>query len=184
MPPPVPRPPDLSILIVNWNGGDMLRNLLASIEKTRGNLAVETIVVDNASTDSSLNAAADFPNTTLLRNPQNQGFARGNNQAARAANAEFLLLLNNDTLVRENALQFLTQFLRDHPQVVAVGPKLIGADGKPQRSGRNLPIFPALLNSITLLKWTGLFAPAYRRYRRQGFDPENPPAPPNSPQPP
>jgi hypothetical protein len=165
-------PPDISILIVNWNGGDMLRNLLASIERNRGSLAIETIVVDNASTDNSSIAAADFPGVTLLKNPQNLGFARGNNRAAHAATAEFLLLLNNDTLVRENSVQLLTQFLRDHPQVVAVGPKLIGADGKPQRSGRNLPTFPALLNSITLLKWTGLFAPAYRRYRRQGFDPE------------
>ena len=56
--------------------------------------------------------------------------------------------------------------------VVAVGPKLIGADGKPQRSGRNLPTVAALLNSIQLLKWTGIFRGAYRRYRREGFDPE------------
>ena len=172
MPPPVSRPPEISILIVNWNGGEMLRNLLTSIEKTRGTIAVETIVVDNASTDSSLDAATDFPQVTLLRNAENLGFARGNNQAARAATGEFLLLLNNDTIVRDNALALLAQFLRDHPQVVAVGPKLIGGDGKPQRGGRNFPTFPALLNSITLLRWTGIFAPAYRRYRREGFDPE------------
>ena len=98
--------------------------------------------------------------------------SRGNNQAARAANASLLLLLNNDTLVRRGALQELVQFMQSHSEVVAAGPRLIGADGKPQRSGRNLPTIAALLNSIVFLKWTGLFRRAYRKYRREGFDRE------------
>jgi GT2 family glycosyltransferase len=164
---------ELSILIVNWNGKEILRNLLASIERARGNLRVQTIVVDNASADGSADlVAAEFPWAILQRNTQNVGFARGNNQAARAATAPLLLLLNNDTVVRAGALQRLAEFMNGHPDVVAVGPKLIGADGKPQRSGRNLPTVAALLNSIQFLKWTGLFSSAYRRYRREGFDPE------------
>jgi hypothetical protein len=163
---------DLSILIVNFNGGEMLRNLLASIEATGGDLAVQTIVVDNASADGSANIAAEFPGVTLLRNPENAGFARGNNQAARVAAGPLILLLNNDTVVRPNAMQTLRRFMNEHPESVAAGPKLIGADSKPQRSGRNLPTVPALLNSILFLKWTGLFRAAYRRYRREGFDPQ------------
>jgi GT2 family glycosyltransferase len=165
---------DLSILIVNWSGGDMLRNLLASIQTTRVDLAVQTIVVDNASADGSADAAGKFPGVILLRNHENVGFARGNNQAAKAATAPLLLLLNNDTLLRPGAMQILRQFMNDHPDAAAAGPKLMGADGKPQRSGRNLPTVPALLNSILLLKWTGLFRAPYRRYRREGFDPEKP----------
>ena len=163
---------DLSILIVNFNGGDMLRNLLASIESTRGDLAVQTIVVDNASADGSANIVETFPGVILLRNTENVGFARGNNQAAKTAAGPLFLLLNNDTVVRPNAMQTLRRFMNEHPESVAAGPKLIGADGKPQRSGRNLPTLPALLNSILLLKWTGLFRSAYRRYRREGFDPQ------------
>jgi hypothetical protein len=164
---------ELSILIVNWNGKEILRNLLASIEKTRGDLLVQTVVVDNASADGSGDlVATEFPWALLERNTQNVGFARGNNQAARSATAPLLLLLNNDTVVRAGALQMLAEFMNGHPDVVAVGPKLIGADGKPQRSGRNLPTVAALLNSIQFLKWTGLFSRAYRRYRRKGFDPE------------
>jgi hypothetical protein len=163
---------DLSILIVNFNGGDMLRNLLASIESTRGDLAVQTIVVDNASADASANVVETFPGVILLRNTENAGFARGNNQAAKSAAGPLFLLLNNDAVVRPNAVQTLRRFMNEHPESVAAGPKLIGADGKPQRSGRNLPTVPALLNSILLLKWTGLFRSAYRRYRREGFDPE------------
>ena len=137
---------DLSILVVNFNGGEMLRKLLGSIETTRGDLAVQTIVVDNASADGSANVVGEFPGV--------------------------ILLLNNDTVVRPNAMQTLRRFMDEHPEAVAAGPKLIGGDGKPQRSGRNLPTVAALLNSIVLLKWTGIFRGAYRRYRREGFDPE------------
>ena len=167
--------PQLSILIVNWNGREMLRNLLASIDSTRGGIAVETIIVDNASADGSAEmVAAEFPGVILQRNGENAGFARGNNQAARAATAPLLLLLNNDTLVRAGALQTLIRFMDEHPDVVAAGPKLIGADGKAQRSGRNFPSMMALLNTIELLKWTGIFRGAYRRYRRDGFHPDYP----------
>jgi GT2 family glycosyltransferase len=172
MPPRVTGSADISILIVNFNGGEMLRNLLDSIEKTRGDLIVQTIVVDNASVDGSAEAAGKIADVILLRNNENIGFARANNQAARAANGEFLFLLNNDTIIRPGAMQGLRQFLRDHAEAAAAGPKLIGGDGKPQRSGRNLPTLPALLNSILFLKWTGIFRGAYRRYRREGFDPE------------
>jgi hypothetical protein len=172
---PVSRTSQLSILIVNWNGRDMLRNLLASIDATRGDLAVQTIVVDNASADESAEmVAGEFPGVVLQRNTGNVGFARGNNQAARLAEAPLLLLLNNDTLVRPGAMQTLIRFMGEHPDIAAAGPKLIGADGKPQRSGRNLPTVVALFNSIQFLKWTGIFRSAYRRYRREGFDPEKP----------
>jgi hypothetical protein len=163
---------DLSILIVNWNGREILRNLLESIESTRDILRVQTIVVDNASADGSADlVAAEFPSVILVRNTRNAGFAKGNNQAARSATAPLILLLNNDTLVRAGALQQLVEFMNSHANAVAAGPKLIGADGKPQRSGRNLPTLPALLNSIQFLKWTGVFRGAYRRYRSDGIDP-------------
>src|SRR5450432_1533866 len=115
----------------------MLRKLLGSIESHRDGLRIETIVVDNASADGSAElAAAEFPSAILQRNTENVGFARGNNQAARSATAPLLLLLNNDTVVRAGALQTLIQFMNGHPDIAAAGPKLIGADGKPQRSGR------------------------------------------------
>src|SRR5271168_1054759 len=66
---PVSRSPQLSILIVNWNGRDMLRRLLASIDASRGDLAVQTIVVDNGSADGSAEmVAGEFPSVILVRN--------------------------------------------------------------------------------------------------------------------
>ncbi|MDP9173918.1 MAG: glycosyltransferase family 2 protein [Planctomycetota bacterium] len=170
-----PQAPDLSILIVNWNGKQMLRDLLGSIRRTQENLTVQTIVTDNASTDGSVElVATEFPEVQLICNPANAGFGRGNNQAAGIAHAPLLLLLNNDTIVRANALQRLIAFITQHPEVVAVGPQLIGGDGKPQRSGRQLPTFAALLNSIQFMKWTAAFRRAYQNYRRGGFDPATP----------
>jgi N-acetylglucosaminyl-diphospho-decaprenol L-rhamnosyltransferase len=162
---------ELSILIVNWNGQALLRRLLESIEQTREGLSIEIIVVDNASSDGSAEMIIrDFPGVCLVRNTTNLGFARANNQAAGIASAPIFLLLNNDTLVYPSALCTLVRYLHGHPEVVAVGPKLIGSDGKQIRSSRNLPTLAALLNSIQFLRWTGLFRSPYRRYRTVDCD--------------
>lgn len=165
--------PDLSICIVNWNGRQMLRNLLASIAATCDGLNCEVIVADNASADGSADMiASEFPEVKLIRNSQNFGFARGNNQAAAVATGRMLLFLNNDTVVLPGALRALAGFLDEHPDVAAVGPRLIGSDGKPQWTGRSLPTLRALLHQVMLLKWTGLFKTAYRRYRKGNFHPD------------
>ena len=162
---------DLSILIVNWNGQAMLRRLLESILQTRKALSLEIIVVDNASRDGSAEMILrEFPSVSLIRNAKNVGFARGNNQAASLATAPILLLLNNDTLVYPGALATMMDYLTEHPDVVAVGPKLVNGDGRPLRSSRNLPTLAALLNTIQFLRWTGLFRNPYRRYRNTQCD--------------
>ncbi len=167
------QPPDLSICIVNWNGREMLRNLLASIEATREGLNCEIVVADNASADGSADmVAANFPQVKLIRNSQNLGFARGNNQAAALAAGRLLLFLNNDTVVLPGAMRTLVRFLDERPDVAAVGPRLIGSDGKPQWTGRSLPTLKALLHQVMLIKWTGLFKSAYRRYRKGNFHPD------------
>jgi len=164
--------PDLSVVILNWNGREMLRNLLRSIQTSGDQLSVQTIVSDNASTDGSADmVAAEFSAVTLVRNATNLGFARGNNAGAAAATGRNLLFLNNDTIVRPEAFAKLVAYLDAHPEHSAVGPKLIGGDGKPQRAGRALLTFPALLYRISFLKITGLFTKAYKQYRSGGFDP-------------
>lgn len=168
--------PQLDILIVNFNGKAMLRNLLQSIDAARGDVKVRTIVLDNASADGSADiVAAEFPGVILEKSRENLGFARGNNRAAQLARetgraADLLLLLNNDTVVRPGALAKLIQLMKERPDVAAAGPQLIGADGRPQDTVRNLPRLAALLHTIRLFRWTRLFAPAYRRYRYPDSD--------------
>ena len=164
--------PDVSILIVNWNGKEMLRGLLRSIEESRLDLQTQTIVVDNASSDGSADMVEqEFPAAQLVRNKRNAGFGRANNQAAKLAEAPVLILMNNDTVMLPGSLQTLVRFLREHPEVVAVGPQTLDGDGHPHCSGRNLPNLPAVLHSIHLIKWTRTSRKSYRIYRDTGRDP-------------
>src|ERR1700726_2706288 len=94
--------PDLSIVIVNWNGGDMLPACLDGIRHWRGNLLIEIIVFDNGSTDNSREQVEAWSKELpirLLTSDVNLGFARANNLAWAATRAEVGLLLNNDAVI-------------------------------------------------------------------------------------
>ena len=163
--------PDVSVCIVNWNGQKVLSNCLASLEANRGEIDLEIIVVDNDSSDGSVDGLElTFPNVILIRNTSNRGFAVANNQAAGRASGRYLLFLNNDTIVPPGSLHGLVEFMDEHAEVAGVGPKLIGGDGLPQRTSRNLPTLRALLHRGVLpVRWTHLFARHYREYRHH-FD--------------
>lgn len=126
---------DLSVIIVNWNTRELLRQCLESVYRTSGDLATELIVVDNGSSDGSGAMVRDrFPLATLIENAENRGFASANNQAMGIAHGRYLLLLNSDTRVCAGAFTELVAFMEDAPAVGAVGPRLLNADGSLQPS--------------------------------------------------
>jgi GT2 family glycosyltransferase len=130
----------LSIVIVNWNTRDYLMGVLASIRQHPPAAPYEVIVVDNGSTDGSPDAVeAAFPDVTLIRNAGNEGYARGNNQGMERAQGRYVLLLNPDVVVGENALNRALAYMEARPDVGAIGAKLIGSDGQIQRSVRGFP---------------------------------------------
>jgi N-acetylglucosaminyl-diphospho-decaprenol L-rhamnosyltransferase len=170
-PPPHTRlRPVVSVCVVNWNCRDMLLNCLHSLHPRRQRLRIEIIVVDNASTDGAADMVErEFPCVKLIRNTTNAGFARGNNQAAAIARGRYLFFLNNDTLVPPGAIRRLVQHARTQPRLGLLGPRLRGGDGQVQLSARRRPTVAALAHRLLLLRWTGLFRRAYRRYRgREG----------------
>jgi N-acetylglucosaminyl-diphospho-decaprenol L-rhamnosyltransferase len=117
---------DLSIILVSWNTCDLLRQCLTSIFQSAGGLKLQLLIVDNASTDDSVEMVhREFPQVRVIRNAHNVGFAPANNQALPECSAELVLLLNPDTVLLDQALADLIQFLRHHPNVGAVGPKLV-----------------------------------------------------------
>lgn len=117
----------LSIVILNYNTKDFLKNALASIKKKR---EWEVIVIDNASTDGSIKMVAEkFPWVKYIVNQKNSGFAAGNNVGLKKAKGEYLMLLNSDTKVINDALEKLVHFLDTHPDAGVVTPKLILPDG-------------------------------------------------------
>jgi GT2 family glycosyltransferase len=171
-PPPVDHP-DVSVCIVNWNCCALLRKCLASLYARPQGVDFEVVVVDNASTDGAADmVAAEFPRAALVRNPENLGFSKGNNQAAQLARGRYLFFLNNDTELRPNTLREFVTFADRNPGVGMVGPKLRGADGNYQIAYRTRPTLAALLHRIALLRWTRVFRKAYYRYRRDSFEPE------------
>lgn len=154
--------PTLSVIIVNWNTADLLAACLASLG--RGPAAPhEVIVVDNASTDGSVERVrSGFPHVRVLPQPENLGFARANNAGIAAAHGRFLLLLNSDTEVRPGALDALVSWMDARPRVGIAGPPLWNPDGSPQPS---VQTFPTLGSEF--LRQTMLFRVVPGRLRRE-----------------
>jgi N-acetylglucosaminyl-diphospho-decaprenol L-rhamnosyltransferase len=126
---------ELSIIIVNWNTRELLKQCLESVYACSPNCTFEVWVVDNASTDGSADMVTEnFPLVRLITNQENVGFARGNNQAACQAAGRYIMLLNSDTIVYLGALDRLTRFMNEHPEAGASGPKLLNPDGSLQYS--------------------------------------------------
>ncbi len=111
---------NLTIIIVNYNTRELLRQCLENL-----NLKAETIVVDNGSTDGSPGMVAkEFPKVKLIKNKNNLGFAKANNQGIKKARGKYILFLNSDTVVRQKTIPALLGYLEDHPKVGAVTPRL------------------------------------------------------------
>ena len=136
---------DLSIIIVNWNTRDILRNCLRSIYGLNaGQVDFETIVIDNASTDGSVEMLkSKFPQVRVIQNTRNHGFAAANNQGIKAANSKYVLLLNSDTLVLDNAIGKIVEFADNHPKAAVVGCRVLNPDGTLQPA---CFMFPSILN--------------------------------------
>ena len=131
---------DLSIIISNWNTRELLHQCLTSIFSNPISCEFDVWVIDNASTDKSvLDIRSSFPEIKLIENAENLGFARANNQALRQAEGLNYLLLNPDTVVYPNAINLLVEYITNHPQVAAVGPRLLNADGSLQISASPAP---------------------------------------------
>ena len=129
--------PRVSALIVSYNTRELLLESVASVVDQPG---VETIVVDNASSDGSPEAVAErFPGVTLIRSASNLGLAGGVNRAAAAARGDTLLVLNPDARLCPGALDLLLDLLAREPRAAMVGPALRYPDDRPQAAAFRFP---------------------------------------------
>jgi len=127
---------DLSIIIVNFNGAGLLENCLSSIYKNTRKISFEIIFIDNNSSDHSVEIAEKrFSGIKIIRNKENRGFSRANNQGLEICQGRYALLLNTDTVVKEGAFDLMVEFMDANPKVGACGPRVLNADGTPQRQG-------------------------------------------------
>lgn len=143
----------LSVIIVNYNVKYFLEHCLYSVYKAISAIKAEVIVIDNASSDGSIEYLLyKFPKVIFIDNPVNVGYAKANNQGLKQARGEYILFLNPDTIVPEDCFDICMRFLESHPKAGACGVKML--DG----SGRYLPeskrAFPSLQTSF--YKMSGL----------------------------
>jgi hypothetical protein len=114
--------PALSVIVVNWNGGDLLTSCLRSLRGATAGVATEVLLVDNASSDgSAARAAAELPEAKLIRNSGNLGFARAVNQALGVAGGEFLLLLNPDARIEQHVVTRMIEVMATDARIGIVG---------------------------------------------------------------
>ena len=121
---------DLSILIVNYNTCKLTLDCLQSVFASITGYTIEVIVIDNHSIDSSVESiSVEYPQATLISNNDNTGFAKANNQGMEIAKGRHILLLNSDTIIREDTLETMILFMDQNSTVGASGCKIILPDG-------------------------------------------------------
>lgn len=163
---------DLSIIIINWNTRALLIQCLDSIAMGVEKISTEVFVVDNGSTDDSVDSVrSTFPNVHLIANVDNRGFSFANNQALALAQGRFILLLNSDTYLSPGCLDAMVAFMDQNSGVGMAGPRLLHNDGSRQNSVAGAPSLAVELGLKALLRWL-----APQRYYGRHFQPEMPTA--------
>jgi GT2 family glycosyltransferase len=164
----------LSIIIVSYNHFDYLKTTIDSVINSRIPFSYEIIVVDNRSSDdihAFLGHA--YPDIIIIKNKKNVGFSRACNQGCSVARGEYLLFLNNDTIVFEETLQKLAAKMDSNPQIGALGPLVVNPDRSFQLSfGQSISIFSELFQKIFALKfysWRMGFPPRRDIYSSVGW---------------
>ncbi len=164
----------VSVIIVNYNVRVFLENALLSVQKALKGIQGEIIVIDNASDDGSVEMVRQkFPAVKLIINECNLGFAAANNRAIKESKGNYLLLLNPDTILQEDTIKVMIDFLEKHPDVGLAGCKILNPDGTLQLAcRRSFPTpwvaFTKIIGLSTLFPSTSLFG----KYNLAYLDPD------------
>ena len=137
---------DVSVIIVSFNTRELVERTLATLLASQQKSRLEVIIVDNHSLDGTPEMVREkFPSVLLVANQINLGHSGGCNQGMRLAKGRHLFCLNSDTLMRSGALDELVLYLDEHPEVGAVSPKVLNADGTVQGTIKSFPTPAAAL---------------------------------------
>lgn len=146
---------DVSAVLVNYNTAHLLDEVLGRLSAASAGLTVQTIVVDNASRDASLDVLRQrHPGLQVIANGKNVGFGRANNQALALLQGRYVLLLNTDAFVEEDTLRQTVAYMEADPACGILGVRLVGRDGVLQPSCRYFPTpFNVFLSRVGLARF-------------------------------
>jgi len=148
----------LSIIIPTWNTAEVTLKCVKTLQKFLGKIDYEIIIVDNGSSDNTIQVLSKVRDLILIKNKNNLGFAKANNQAVKQASGEYFLFLNSDMELIDNSIIEMLSFIEKDPQIGAVGPQFLNIDLTPQAS-----VFPPQ-TSINAFKEFWLGKKAYSKY--------------------
>jgi len=132
--------PVVSVIVISYNSREMTLACLLALSADLAGLSADIWLVDNASTDGSVEAIRnEYPTINIIANTDNIGFGAANNQAFERAKGDFFLLLNSDAFPIPGAIRAMLTCLESHPEAAAVGPRLLNRDGSLQRSCYRFP---------------------------------------------
>ena len=156
---------DVSVVIVNWNTREILRDCLVSVYANTKDVEIEVIVIDNGSSDGSVEMVeSEFPQAKIIANTENRGFAAANNQGMAVARGRYVLLLNSDTIVLDGAIDKATAFADSHPRAGITGCRILNRDKTLQPS---CFMFPSVLNMLLLGTYLPKVFPKSRFFGRE-----------------
>src|SRR3989338_2098166 len=152
--------PKVSIIIVNYNHKYFPKMCVEAIEAGHAGFDYEIIVVDNHSTDESIDSLRQMKKEDrirLIESPINLGYGKGNNLGVQQAQGEFVIISNPDVFVKLNTMQTLLNHLETHPSIGLIAPRLRYFNGETQPScRRHMTFFDLIIKRTFLKKWPGL----------------------------
>ncbi len=166
---------DVSVIIVTWNSEEEIKpcinSIIAGVQAT-GGLDIELITVDNASSDNTLVEIrkTGFINLHILRNHENLGFTKAVNQALKSAQGKNILLLNPDTVLKQNVIPILNNFLNSNDAYGACAPLMLNVDGTIQPAIRNFPSYWSMYCEFYLFAYIFPKTKLFGKWKMKYFD--------------
>lgn len=144
----------ISVIVISFNGIEFIKDCLNTLKKSLKNVESEIIIIDNASSDGTIQFIEnEYPEINLIKNQNNYGFARAVNQGFEIASGQYLLILNQDTRIVDDAIASLADKMKTNPKIGTIGPKFVGFDGHLQKACRAFPKYRDLIyNALGLSK--------------------------------
>ncbi len=165
---------DLSIIIVTWNSAAEIYGCLESIIENTKDIDYEIIIADNNSSDNTLEvigkfAGNKFPIVNVIVNADNRGFTKACNQGINSSSGKNILLLNPDTVIKDNSIKVLSDILTSKEKTGAVAPQLLNIDGTIQKSVRTFPEYFDMFCEFSLLSYILPYSRKFSRWKMNYF---------------